>query len=192
MRWPLDTVFQRLTTYSAIVALLLLASPLWASQDDPRLDGLFKRLHEISEPHEAAEIQDRIWEIWIESGDSNVDTIMSAGRRAMAGGDYQKALAAFDSVVDQLPDFAEGWNKRATVYYLMGNFVASVRDIERTVALEPRHFGAFSGLGLIYLAIGDEAAALRAFEATLKINPHLPGTQTQIERLKARQKDKAI
>ena len=82
------------------------------------------------------------------------------------------------------PDFAEAWNKRATVHYLMGDYVASVHDIQQTLALERRHFGALSGLGMIYEAIGRPSAALRSFEAALAINPHLDATRQRIEELR--------
>ena len=101
---------------------------------------------------------------------------------AMAEARLQAALERFDRMVEQAPDFAEGWNKRATVHYLMGDYRASVRDIQRTLGLEPRHFGALSGLGLIYDAIDQPAAALRSFEAAVAINPHLGSIKERIER----------
>jgi tetratricopeptide (TPR) repeat protein len=102
----------------------------------------------------------------------------------MAEGRYPVALDRFDRLVEQVPDFAEGWNKRATVYYLMGNYPASVLDIRRTLELEPRHFGALSGLGLIYDALDDPAAALRSFEAAVAIDPHLETAQERIKELR--------
>ena len=96
---------------------------------------------------------------------------MEQGVLAMARADYASALRTFDRMVEQAPDFAEGWNKRATVHYLMGNWRASVRDIQHTLALEPRHFGALFGLGLIYEALDQPEAALRSFEATLRPEP---------------------
>jgi tetratricopeptide (TPR) repeat protein len=93
-------------------------------------------------------------------------------------------IAIFDRVVTTLPDFAEGWNKRATVHYLNEDYTASVIDIERTLVLEPRHFGAISGMGLIFMARGDEAGALRAFEEVLKIHPHARGAKARVEELR--------
>jgi tetratricopeptide (TPR) repeat protein len=87
-------------------------------------------------------------------------------------------------MIDQAPEFAEGWNKRATVYYLMGNWRASVGDIQRTLALEPRHFGALFGLGLIYEELDQPEAALRSFEATLVLNPHSESTRQMIGQLR--------
>ena len=97
---------------------------------------------------------------------------------------FPVALERFDRMVEQAPDFAEGWNKRATLHYLMGNFRASVLDIQRTLDLEPRHFGALSGLGLIYDAVDQPAAALRSFEAAFAINPHLRSIEQRIIELR--------
>ncbi len=111
---------------------------------------------------------------------------MAQGIEAMSRGNYEAALSAFSRVVEAEPDFAEGWNKRATVYYLMGDFGASVRDVERTLTLEPRHFGALSGLGLIYLVVGEDLPALKAFEAALEVNPYLRGARKHSEELRRR------
>ena len=106
--------------------------------------------------------------IWHESGREDVDRLMETGIEEMGSGRLRESIATFARIVGLAPEFAEGWNKRATAYYLAGELDASIRDVERTLALEPRHFGALSGLGLIYLARDDELGALRAFEATLK------------------------
>ena len=95
-------------------------------------------------------------------------------------------------MVRAAPDFAEAWNKRATVHYLMGNFEASVADIRRTLALEPRHFGALSGMGLIYDAIGNQTAAMKVWEKALEIHPHLPGMKARIQELRAKAKGRAL
>jgi tetratricopeptide (TPR) repeat protein len=109
---------------------------------------------------------------------------MQQGVLALNAQDYPTALQTFTRMVDQAPEFAEGWNKRATVYYLMGDWRASVRDIQRTLTLEPRHFGALFGLGLIYQELDQLEAALRSFEATLVLNPHSVSTRRMIERLR--------
>jgi tetratricopeptide (TPR) repeat protein len=109
---------------------------------------------------------------------------MRRGIVHMGQGQATLALAAFDAIVQKAPSFAEGWNKRATIYFLMGDFDSSVADIERTLALEPRHFGALSGLGQIYLALDRKAAALRAFEGALAIDPHLSSVREVVEDLK--------
>lgn len=158
--------------------------PASADQRDGRLDDLFERLQETSDPVDAAGLQQRIWQIWIESEDSASSQLMRRGMSAMASGDHDVALEAFDSLVEQAPDFAEAWNKRATVYYLLGRLDESVQDIQQTLELEPRHFGALSGLSLIYDAVEQPEAAIRSLEAALEINPHLQGSQERIDELR--------
>jgi tetratricopeptide (TPR) repeat protein len=98
----------------------------------------------------------------------------------------------FNDVVGQAPDFAEGWNKRATVRYFMGNHTGSIEDCARVLELEPRHFGALSGLGMIHVALGDDRAALRWFEQALAVHPYLPGVKENISILRERLRGKAI
>jgi len=172
-----------LALLSAVLVLGIMA-PAWADQTDRRLDGLFERLRVTSNRAEAEAAQQQIWQIWIESDDMLANRLMQEGIQAMVTRQHALALEYFDRLVERAPGFAEGWNKRATVYYLMENYEASVLDIERTLELEPRHFGALSGLGMIYDAIGEPAAALRSFEAAVAINPHLDGARQRIEALR--------
>jgi tetratricopeptide (TPR) repeat protein len=168
------------------LALLLpgITGPAIGDQQDVRLDVLFERLRATSSEAEARTAEQQIWQIWSESEDSLADGLMRDGVQAMATDELAVALDYFNRLVELAPDFAEAWNKRATVYYLLGNYQASVLDIERTLELEPRHFGALSGLGLIYDAIDEPEAALRSFEAAMKLNPHLDGTRQRIDALR--------
>jgi len=93
-------------------------------------------------------------------------------------------LARFSRLIERDPTFAEAWNRRATLYYLMGNFDASVRDIQETLAREPRHFGALSGLGLINSALERWDSAVKAYEEALRVNPFLPGAKKNVEDLR--------
>ncbi len=172
------TVFVMATLISSVPA------PVAADQSDERLKGLFERLKATPDPLEAQRIESEIWQIWIDCGQEDMNAVMEQGIRAMNMGQLKEAIAIFDRVVTELPDFAEGWNKRATVHYLNGDYSASVVDIERTLELEPRHFGAISGMGLIFMARGDEAGALQAFKAVLKIHPHARGAQFHVEELR--------
>ncbi|MGH6919458.1 MAG: tetratricopeptide repeat protein, partial [Geminicoccaceae bacterium] len=165
----------------SLAVLLGGMGPAPADQQDLRLNHLFARLQATSSQAEAQAAQQQIWQIWIESDDSSASRLMQRGIQAMATRQHALALEYFDRLVERAPDFAEGWNKRATVYYLLQDYEASVLDIERTLELEPRHFGALSGLGMIYDAIGEPAAALRSYEAAVAINPHLGGTRQRIE-----------
>ena len=155
-----------------------------ADQRDARLDGLFARLQSTVSGSAAQAIEQRIWHLWSEAGDPRVARLLQEGVLAMSQARFRVALERFDRMVARAPDFAEGWNKRATLHYLMGNYSASVGDIQRTLDLEPRHFGALSGLGLIYDAVEEPAAALRSFEAAVAINPHLQSIEQRIIELR--------
>jgi tetratricopeptide (TPR) repeat protein len=176
----------------ATAATLTFAVPLQAGQNDPRLDGLFAALGDASSVEEAAPVEQEIWKVWLLSGSGTVDAQMLRGLQALSVEDNKTALAAFTKAVEAQPDFAEAWNKRATVYYLLGRYDASVIDIHKTLTLEPRHFGALSGLALINLALGREREALKAFEAALRIHPNMPGADTHIRDLREKIKGKGI
>ena len=187
-----DDSVQNFFVWLATAATLTFEFPGVAAQDNPRLDILFEKLKSTVEVTEAHEIERQIWSVWLVSGDDRADEIMAEGLRAMAFRYHDTALAAFNEIVRLVPSFAEGWNKRATIFYLMGNYQASIADIETTLALEPRHFGALSGLGLICLTLGDEEKALEAFEAALEFHPYLPGADSHIKELRQRIKGKRI
>ncbi|MDA0664410.1 MAG: tetratricopeptide repeat protein [Proteobacteria bacterium] len=144
-----------------------------ATQADPRLDSLFDQLKKTTNAREADGIERQIWSIWMEAGAEDLNILMRQGTVAMAERDFPLAMESFDALIALAPDMAEAWNKRATLHYLMQNFEASVADVQQTLALEPRHFGAIVGMGMIYDQLGDQAAALKAFEQGLKINPHM-------------------
>lgn len=178
MRW-LATLFS---------ALALLTSQAAADQNDDRLDGLFQELLEVRDPLNARGFENAIWQIWIETDDPQANALMQAGIDALESQAFTAALAVYDVLVDKAPAFAEAWNKRATAHYLVGDYEASLADIDRTLALEPRHFGALSGRGLIQHAQGDDFAAIESFEAALAIHPNLVSVRRNLRALKARQK----
>lgn len=170
-----------------ILAILLwLGGPAAADQDDSRLDSLFAKLHEDIEPHGARMVEQMIWGVWLESDSDTVNLLMQRGVKAMHDRRFEVALEMFSTIIELQPRFAEGWNKRATLYYLMGRFEDSISDVEKTLELEPRHFGALSGLGLIYTQLEDEEQALKAYEQALAVNPHLPNAKIEVKRLKKR------
>ena len=178
-------------------AILLLASWLcttaaWADQSDPRLEGLFDELQKASDRSVAQALEQAIWQIWLMSEDAAVNALMSKGVSAMAQRDFGTALQSFDEIVKLDPDFAEGWNKRATVNYLIGAYEDSLDDIVRTLRLEPRHFGALSGRGLVLLQLERAEEALEAFEEALEVNPLMPSVRANIEALRKLLKDREI
>lgn len=175
-----------------VLAGCLASAAAIADQNDPRLDDLFQFLRQTEDRNQAQAVQNVIWGIWFEAPNAGTGMLMKQGQAAMSGGDYMSAKQAFDALVELEPDFAEAWNRRATLHYLMGNYTASISDVERTLRLEPRHFGAMSGLGLIYDAIGDEEAALAAFQKALTLNPHMPAIQARASEIEQTLKSRDI
>jgi len=154
-----------------------------ADQNDPALGPLFEALAASQSVAEAAGYEREIWARWLQSGDDGVDRDLARGESAMDRGDARAAMDAFNAVIEADPDFAEGWNKRATLHWLMGNYEQSVADIERTLALEPRHFGALSGLSMIREAQHRPFEALEALEKVFELHPKLPQLEQRIEHL---------
>jgi len=168
---------------AATLILVLWGTAIMADQRDPRLAPLFDRLRSTDDPREASVVEQFIWELWTLSGDEKLDALMTRGLRALNDGNQRAALAAFDALVDAAPDFAEGWNKRATVHWLLGNLDESVDDIAATLSLEPRHFGALSGLAMIREAQGRAFEAMEALEKVRVIHPNLPQLANRIQQL---------
>ena len=171
---------------AALILVLACATGALADQRDSRLDGLFERLQTTGSTSEARDLESRIWTIWFDydGADPLVARLMSQASVAMRHRNQDRAEQLLTRVTELAPDFAEGWNRRATSRYLAGDYDGSVADIQRTLELEPRHFGALSGLGLIYTELEEPERAMAAFEAALEINPHLPGARVNIERLR--------
>ena len=167
----------------AVAALLplFLAWPLWA-EDVAKLDQLFADL-KTAEKGAAERIEREIWNEWSKSGSPAMDLLLQRGREAMAAGEHQQAIEHLTALIDHAPDFAEGWNARATAYYSAGEFGPSIADIAQTLALNPRHFGALAGLGAILESLEQPEKALKAYRAVKDLNPHASGITEAIERL---------
>ena len=172
-------------TMRIIAVLILLAYSLVspADQNDPALDGLFERLAITTSDEEASNITHEIWQRWTANDDPNISQLMQIGIRALNYSTYRKALQSFDRVIEIAPEFAEGWNKRATLYYHIKEYRRSIDDIKKTLRLEPRHFGAWSGLGLVSIAQENYAGALAAFKKALSINPHISNIRRYVQKL---------
>ncbi len=149
---------------------------------EERLDALFAQLA-ASKEGGSESVEKAIMDIWSHSGSDTMDLLLRRGRDALNDGEMVKAIDHFSALVEHDPDFAEGWNMRATAFYMDGEWGLSLADIERTLALEPRHWGALTGLGMILEQIGREADALTAFREALKVNPHIERAQEAVERL---------
>lgn len=171
-------------------------SPPMVPSDDAalrarHLDALFAHLKAATVEEEADAMVAEIWKLWLQSGRPEVDAAMRQAVVLMAGAP-PLALPALDDIVARAPDWAEGWNKRATVLYLMGEHDRSLTDIDRTLALEPRHFGALAGMGLIRIAKGEHRAALAAFRRALAVNPFLKERFELIPELERRVGEKPL
>ena len=163
-----------------------------SDQNDPRLGTLFAHLAAATTVAEARTVEGQIWEIWFQGGDPKLDRQMTIGSAAIDACDGAAAMAAFGAVIAARPDFAEGWNRRATLFFLMQRFPESVADIEKTLELEPRHFGALSGRGLVYLQLEEEALALNSFEGALEIHPRLRGAEYNAKMLRRQMENNEI
>ena len=165
---------------TALIAMVF-SLPSWA-QDQTKLDVLFERLAQ-PELADWEAVEREIWQEWSKSGSASMDLLLQRGREAMTNGDPVRAIEHFTALIDHAPDFAEGWNARATAYFTIEEFALSIADIQQTLALNPRHFGALQGLGRILEQVGDEENALKALQAAVAIHPHREGLKEAIERL---------
>jgi tetratricopeptide (TPR) repeat protein len=148
------------------------------TQDDSKrraaeLDARFIELHAAKSDAEAGPVVIEIWALWMQSGREEVDQLVREAMRQMQRGAHPLALSMLDEAVKRAPDYAEGWNKRATLLYAMGEFDRSRADCDEALKREPRHFGALAGLGLIAIAQSDYKAALAAYRRALAANPYL-------------------
>ncbi len=169
-----------------LVAIWLsaMAAGAHADQTAEELNPLFDKLASASNASEASQIEFKIWQHWLVGPDDNADVLMSQIIAAMKARQLTLGLNLSDQLIDSSPNFAEAWNKRATLHYLVGDIDASVEDIKQTIALEPRHIGAISGLGLIFLQQRNYQNALEAFEQVLKISPQSESALRSIERVR--------
>jgi tetratricopeptide (TPR) repeat protein len=127
--------------------------------------------------------EDALWTVWGRSGDARVDELFRRGVSEMNTERFRDSIATFTKVIEIKPDFAEGWNKRATAYYLAGDYRRSLADCDEVIKRNPQHFGALSGYGQIYLRLDRPDKALEYFRRALAVNPNLDGVPALIERL---------
>jgi tetratricopeptide (TPR) repeat protein len=131
-----------------------------------------------------------LWLLWSRSGDAAIDALMVEGGEAMQAGRHDEAVRKFTSVIKAKPQFAEGWNKRATAYYLGGEYRKSIADCNEVLRRNPGHFGALSGMGQIYTRLEQYEQALQWFRRALEVNPNMVGVEMNIEQVKNLLKEK--
>lgn len=145
-----------------------------------RLDKLFAELKRERNEKAAQRIADRIREQWSKSGSASIDLMMLWSAEAMDAKNFDVALDFLDQVVTLSPTYAEGWNRRATVHFMMNNYQKSMADIEKTLQYEPRHFGALAGMAQILSNTGRKELALEAYQRVLDIYPMMRAAQSEI------------
>jgi tetratricopeptide (TPR) repeat protein len=186
---------------AVLLALALLAAQPGTGMAQPaadaaarakRLDELFARLKSTKDEEEADKMVAEVWNVWLQSGTPQLDQKMEQASRLMGAGLAAMALPMLDDLVERAPDWAEAWNKRATALYLAGEHERSLSDIGRVLALEPRHFGALAGAGLIHMARGEHREALAAYRRALAVNPFLRERLELIPALERKVGDKPI
>jgi len=176
--------------FTPVVAVILLISAFFAAfsasaQTDAQkleLDSLFAQLKEPIDG-DWKSVETRIWQVWSDSGSDAMNLLLARGRAAAQAGDYKTSIEHLTALTDHAPNFAEGWNARATTYFMMGEYALSVADIEHVLTLEPRHFGALAGMGMIFETLDQPASALKAFKAAQAVHPFRPDVIQAIKRL---------
>jgi tetratricopeptide (TPR) repeat protein len=137
------------------------------------LDFLFGALKVAPDEASARHVEARIWALWLQTPSDTAALLMMRAKAAMDAQQMDVALKLLDAVIKLRPDYVEGWNRRATLYYLQNDYAHSLEDIEQVLVREPRHFGALAGLGMIMQDLGDEKRALDAFRKALAVDPYL-------------------
>ncbi|MBZ9704861.1 MULTISPECIES: tetratricopeptide repeat protein [unclassified Mesorhizobium] len=155
-------------------------APPPAMNREARLDKLFADLKRERNEKAAERIAGIIWSEWSQSGSASIDLMMQWSQKAIENQKFDVALDFLDQVVTLQPAYAEGWNRRATVHFMMKNYGKSMSDIDHTLQLEPRHFGALSGLAQIMTVTGRKQSALEAWQKVLAIYPMLRSAQDQV------------
>ena len=186
-------IVSKIIIFLATAVLLLAYAPANADQTDPKLDKLFAALQTSLSNANAASLEREIWAIWTRYPDNQaINRQMDRAIKMMNAGRLDDAEAMFSAIISRKPAFAEAWNKRATVRFFRGDDAGSSNDILQVIKLEPRHFGALSGLGMIKVREGDLQGALQAYRAAQRINPFLPNIDVIIDKLGQRLNGRAL
>jgi tetratricopeptide (TPR) repeat protein len=147
------------------------------------LDFLFGALKAAPNAASAKNVENRIWAIWLASGSDTCNLLMTRVKAAVDAEKYDVAIRLLDAIIELRPKYVEAWNRRATVFFLKKDYANALADLAKVLALEPRHFGALTGLGAIMQDIGDDKAALVAFRKALEVDPHLQGVSEKVKTL---------
>ena len=167
-----------------LISIFLNISFLYADDRNTQLDRLFNEL-KIKDKSISFKIEQKIWKIWSTHPNNNeLTSMLSAGSDFVNNNQYQKAFEIFTKVIELDPSWAEAWNKRATVLYMMGEFEKSQNDIDEVLKLEKRHFGALAGQGLVNIELENYEKAIMSYEEAMKIYPSMNSPKMMIDQLK--------
>ena len=158
-----------------------------------KLDQLFDQLKKSKDVSVTFKIENKIWKIWLTHPiQEKLTTSLAIGSELMSKGELDSAYKIFSTIVESEPDWAEGWNKRATVLYLMGKYLDSLKDIEEVLKRESRHFGALSGQALVQIKLKNYEKAITSYQAAQKIYPFIRSAEIMIPQLQELIKDEVI
>jgi len=171
----------------AVAGLILVSAPDFGPSDE-----MFEELKTAPSEEEANDIALDIWASWMESGSDAADLVMERAVRAQSFGELEHALALYDRVIAIQPDYAEAWNRRATVFLTQENYPEALRDVNEALRLEPRHFGAWGGLGAVLEGLGSKDEAIAAYQKALDIYPLFPSAKRGINRIRREQEGRPV
>ena len=157
--------------------------PVQRGDPTKNLDRLFAALRAAPSDESAKFIEGRIWALWTAAGGDTANLLMSRVRTALEGKDIELAIKLLTAIIDIKPDYVEGWNRRATIYFMQRDFGSAISDLRQVLAREPRHFGAWAGLGMILQDIGEDKLALQAFRRALELHPRLERIPDLVKKL---------
>ena len=177
-----------------LLVLLFCGNVIADFQDrDINLNQLFYQLKKSNNTYAAFEVEIKIWNIWsTHPTQKKLTKSLAKGSDLISKGEWEKSYKVFSTIIDVAPDWAEGWNKRATVLYLMGRYQESLNDIDEVLKRESRHFGALSGQGLVQIELKNYEKAIESYQEAEKIYPLISSAKIMIPQLKKLIKDEAI
>jgi len=179
--------------FSSLILVLFLLPTICFADGNKELDNLFKKLKKIQDQNIARNIEDQIWKLWTtHHSDNDLTQMMNYGTVLMNNRNYDEANRIFTQIIDADPNWAEGWNKRATVYYYQKKYELSQADIDKVIKLENRHFGALSGQGMVQIKLNNLEKALDSYKEVLKIYPSNKAAQKLVNEIEKVIKEETI
>ena len=184
---------KKILLYTFVIFIFFGNAVAYSKDRDVKLNLLFEELEKSNSDSAALEIEMKIWNIWsTHPTQEKLTQLLSKGSSLMSTGELETAYKIFSTIIESTPDWAEGWNKRATVLYLMGRYQESLKDIDEVLKLESRHFGALSGQGLVHIKLKNYEKAIKSYETVQKIYPSISSAKVMIPQLKKIIKEEAI